>query len=85
MKTKLSKTKAKEEIETFFKREKFTPEGVKKIKRIAMKFNIKLSKNRRMFCKRCLSQLKGRIRISKTYKTIICNDCGYKNKFRISF
>jgi len=84
MKTKLTKQEAQEKIEEFFKKESFVKEDVKKIKRLAMKFNIKLGKLRQNFCKKCLSQLKGKTRISKTHKTIECINCGYRNKFRIT-
>ena len=82
MKTNLSKQQVQEEIEEFFKRDKFTSKEVKKIKRLAMKFNIKFGKYRRLFCKKCYSKLKGRIRIGKTYRIIRCSSCGYENKIK---
>ncbi len=84
MKTKLSKSEAEQKIQEFFKKEKFTKEEVRKIRRLAMKFNIKLREHRKKFCKKCLSQLKGRTRITKTHKTIECGNCKYKNKFKLS-
>jgi len=83
MKTKLSKTEAKQKIDDFFKKKSFSPEETKKIKRLAMKYNIKLSQHRKKFCKSCLSPLKGKTRITKTHKTIECSICSHKNKFRI--
>lgn len=83
MKSKLSKQETQEKIKLFFEKENFTKEEVKKIRRLAMKFNIKLGKLRQKFCKSCLSQLKGKTRLSKTHKTIECQVCMYKNKFRI--
>lgn len=83
MKTKLSKTEAKDKINSFFKKSNFTAEEVKKIKRLAMKFNITLKEQRKKFCKSCLSKLRGKTRITKTYKTIECSSCNYKNKFKI--
>lgn len=83
MKTNLSKTQVKEAIEKFFKQEDFTPEQLKKVKRIAMKFNIKLGDYRKAFCKKCLNPLKGKLTITKTHKTIACRNCGFKNKIRI--
>jgi len=82
MKYQLSKQEAQEKISRFFERESFTNEEMKKIKRLAMKFKIKLGFYRKKFCKKCLFQLKGRTRISKTHKTIICKNCGYKNRFK---
>ncbi len=84
MKKNLSKREAQDKINEFFKKEYFGSKEVRKIKRLAMKHNIKLGKFRTKFCKKCLSQLKGKTRISKTHKTIICQSCGYKNKFKIN-
>lgn len=84
MKTNITKTEAKEKISKFFQSNDFTPEQLKKIKRISMKFNIKLGDYRKLFCRKCLNSLAGKLSISKTHKTIICGHCGYKNKIRIS-
>lgn len=83
MKSDLSKYQAEDKIESFFKKDSFTPKELKKIKRLAMKYKIKLKDKRKRFCKKCLSQLKGKTRISKTHKTIICQVCNYGNKFKI--
>ncbi|MEI6849569.1 MAG: hypothetical protein WCK29_00880 [archaeon] len=78
-----SKSEAQKEIDEFFKKESFTSDEVRKIKRLAMKYKIKLHLQRKQFCKKCLSQLKGKISVSKDSKTVICSNCNYKNKFRI--
>jgi RNase P subunit RPR2 len=83
MKTKLTRQKAIDKIDEFFKREEFHAEEIRKIKKLAMKFNIKLGVYRRNFCKKCLSKLKGNIKVSKTHKTIDCKNCGYKNKYTL--
>jgi len=83
MKSKLSKTEAQEKINSFFEKSDFTPEQLKKIKRLAMKFNIKLGDKRKFFCKSCLHPLSGKITISGTHKTVECKFCGYKNRVRI--
>jgi len=83
MKTNLNKTEAKEKIDKFFQREKFTSEEMRKIKRLAMKFRIRLKEKRRRFCKKCLSQLKGKIRISNGNKIIECEKCGFRNRFKM--
>jgi len=82
MKTSLSKNQVEVKLKEFFERPLFTSKDLKKIKRLAMKYKIKLKENRRKFCKKCLSQLKGKTRISKTHKTIMCQNCGYKNRFK---
>jgi len=83
MKTNLSKTEAQKVIDDFFKRKSFSQKEVKKIKRLAMHYKIKLKDYRKSFCKSCLHKLEGKIRISKTHKTIECSNCGFKNKFKI--
>ena len=84
MKKRISKTEAKNKIDEFFEKDRFQPEEVKKIKRLGMKFKIRLGDYRRRFCKKCFSDLKeGKIRIDKNYKIIECK-CGYKNKIKIS-
>lgn len=80
---KMSKKDVEKRIRDFFEKESFTSIEVKKIKRLAMKYNIKLGNYRRFYCKKCLSQLRGKTRITKTHKTIECEKCRYKNKFRI--
>jgi len=83
MKKSLSKSQAKEKANEFFKQETFTPKKLKKIKRLAMKYNIKLKNERKLFCKKCFHKLKGKTRITKHYKTITCNNCQYKNRHKI--
>jgi RNase P subunit RPR2 len=84
MKIALSKTQAKERIDSFFKREKFTAEEIKKIKRLAMNFKIRLKDHRKLFCRKCLSMLNGNTRIHGKYKTVKCNVCGCINKFKMN-
>ena len=83
MKTSINKTQAKEKIDNFFQKESFTSEEMRRIKRLAMKFNIKLGDKRKFFCKKCLSPLAGKLRVTKTHKTVECNFCGFKNRVRI--
>ena len=85
MKKDLSKQEVEKKIEKFFKRKKFNSDEVKKIRRLAMKYKIKLSKKRKTFCKSCLSQLKGKTRIIKTHKIVMCGNCGFKNKFKVEW
>ncbi|MCU0642216.1 MAG: hypothetical protein MUF61_01385 [archaeon] len=84
MKKEMDKTEAKERIERFFQRDDFKPDELKKVIRIAMKFKIKLGSKRKLFCKKCLNKLAGRLSISKTHKTIECASCGFRNKVRIA-
>lgn len=86
MKTDVSKSEAQKQISSFFEKD-FSIEELKKIKRLAMKYKLKLGDYRKFYCPSCLSQLKGNISISKTpkgiYKTIVCANCKTKNKFKI--
>jgi len=84
MKTTLSKTEVQKKIDELFKRNSFSPEEVKKIKRLAMHYKIKLKDYRKSFCKSCLHKLEGKIRMSKTHKIVECKYCNYRNKFKLS-
>ena len=79
----ISKTEAKKIIEEFFQRENFSAEEVRKIKKLAMKFNIKLGEQRKKFCKKCLYLLNGRTRVANGSKRVICANCGFVNRFRL--
>lgn len=83
MKKEMNKTEAKAKIEKFFSNQDFSPEQLRKIKNLAMKFNIKLGDKRKLFCKKCLSPLAGRLTITKTHKTVECSECKFRNKLRI--
>ena len=82
MKKNLSKQQAQEEINNFFKKDNYSSKEVKKIKKIAMKFNIKLREYRGLFCKKCLSKLKGKSSVKKTHKVVRCSSCGHENKIK---
>ncbi|MBX4212092.1 hypothetical protein KW787_01390 [Candidatus Pacearchaeota archaeon] len=79
-----SKTEAKTEIYSFFQKQSFNSDELKKIKRLAMKYNIKLGPYKKSFCKKCMTQLRGQIRIDKHYKMVVCANCGYQNKVIIN-
>ena len=82
---KESRKEAQDKIDYFFRRAELDAKYVRKIKRLAMKYNIKLGKYRRRFCKSCFSDLRdSSIRINKGYKTVICKTCEEKSRFKIS-
>lgn len=83
MKKELSRNEAIEKINLFFKQKDFKPEEMRKIKRLAMKHRIRLKEERKVFCKKCLAKLKGKTRISKKYRAIVCEKCGFQNKFLV--
>ncbi len=82
---KISKTEARKHIKEFFSDIKDkTPKEVKKIKRFAMRHNIKLGELRKKFCKKCLMLYKTpKIRIKKGVKSVTCENCGYVSKWKI--
>ncbi len=82
---KLSKTEAQKEIEEFFKDiENKTPKEIKKIKRLAMRHNIKLGDKRKLFCKKCFMPYKNSsIRIKNDMISITCENCGYVGRWKI--
>ncbi len=87
MKNKISKTEAKEKIEDFFKDIKSkSPKEIRKIKKLAMNYNIPLKGKRKLFCKKCLNPFSGedKVRIKKRVKSIICKKCNYTNRWKIS-
>ena len=83
MKARLIKKEDEEKINDFFKKDNFDSEEMKKIKKLAMKFNIKLGERRKNFCKKCLSKLEGKIIIGRERKMVTCKNCGFKNRFRV--
>jgi RNase P subunit RPR2 len=85
MKLKFSKSETASQIEEFFSDIKNkTPKEIKKIKRIAMKYNIPLREKRKLFCKKCLKPFtEPGIRIKNGIITITCENCSYKNRWKI--
>ena len=74
---KLSKTEARKNIEEFFSdlRDK-TPKDIRKIKRFAMKHNIKIGEKRKLFCKVCYNAyIHPSIRVNKGILKIVCDRC----------
>ncbi len=81
---KLSKTEAKKKIQEFFSDIKNkSPVEVKKIKKLAMRHNIKLGKLRKKFCKKCFSPELKVIGIKNKIKRVICENCGYVSRWKI--
>ncbi len=82
---KLPKKEAEKIIEEFFKDIKDkTPREVKRIKKLAMRHNIKLGEKRKLFCKKCFGPYKNpAIRIKKGLISINCENCGYVSRWKI--
>ena len=69
----LSRTEAKENIEDFFENIKSkTPEEIKKTKRLASHYHIRLGDKRKQYCKYCFST---KLKIKKVSKKSITREC----------
>jgi len=81
---KKNKEEAQAEINEFFKNIKGkTPKEIKKIKRLAMKHNIKLREKRKKFCKKCFST-KLRVKsVKNKLKTVECENCKHVSRWKI--
>jgi RNase P subunit RPR2 len=77
----MSKLK-KEEILKLVEKAK-TSEDWRKIKKLAMANQIKLSILRRKFCQKCFYPLKGVTRINKGLKSVRCENCGKISRWMI--
>lgn len=81
---KLSKTEAEKEIKEFFENIKNkTPKQIKKIKRLAMRHNIKLKEKRKLFCKKCYSTKLKTLGIKNKIKKVKCETCGNIIRWKI--
>jgi len=81
---KLTKKEAEDEIKEFFKNIKNKqPSEVKKIKRLAMKHNIKLGRLRKKFCKKCYSTDLKVKKVKQGRKTVECRNCGSISRWKL--
>jgi len=83
MKRRLSKTEAQQNIDSFFQRSSWSPDELKKLKKLAMKYRIRLGAYRKRFCKKCFLPLKGSVHVTRNNKSVVCKSCGFTSKFRI--
>lgn len=84
MKKELSRTEARTAVDHFFEKTSFTAHEAKKIKRLAMKYKIRLGKYRKRFCKACYADLrKCSVRVTKTHMLATCL-CGHQNRIKLS-
>ena len=73
------------QIEEFFKEiNARTPKQVKKIKKLAMAYNIKLGEKRKLFCKKCFAPYTDpSIRIKNGLISINCGECKHTSRWKI--
>ena len=85
MSKKITKAQAKEKIGQFFSNiSSKTPKDVKKLRKLAMKHNIKLGDKKKLFCKKCLTPyMNPKIRIKNNIKTLVCGNCNYVGRWKI--
>ena len=85
MKKSISRPEAEKIIGEFFGNIKDkSSNDVKKIKRLAMSYKIKLGERRKLFCKKCLMPYKiPRIRVKDKVKAIKCGSCGSTSRWRM--
>jgi len=82
---KPSRTEAIKKIEDFFLNIRTKKsENVKKIKKLAMSYNLPLKEKRKTFCKKCLSPyINSKIRIRRGIKSVTCEKCGIISRWKI--
>jgi RNase P subunit RPR2 len=84
MKTELNKKQVEEKILEFFSDvDKKTPEEIRKMKRLAMHYSIKLGGRRKLFCKYCYSNKLKVKSIKRGMKSVICENCGKIMRWKI--
>jgi RNase P subunit RPR2 len=85
MKKKKSKSEVKNQIEFFFDNLKGkSSKEVKKIKKLAMAYQIPLKEKRKLFCKKCLHPYQmPSVRIKNDKMSITCDNCEYRSNWKI--
>jgi len=84
MSEKLSKQESEKKINEFFVNIKDKkPNEIKKIKKLAMRYNIKLKDKKKLFCKRCFSVKIKTIGVKNKIKRVQCENCKSVFRFRI--
>jgi len=81
---KQTKSEAEQEIKEFFKDLKNKdPKDIKKIKRLAMHYNLKLGEKRKKFCKKCFSTKLKVKSIKNGLKIVECQDCKKISRWKV--
>lgn len=82
----MSKNKEKEkilkEINELFEKSPSQKEIIT-VRKKAMRINLKLPKEiKRKFCRKCNSILRGKVRLNKGKRVILCSECGKFNRIK---
>lgn len=81
---KINSEKAKEQIENFFSSIEYkSPEQVRKMKKLAMAYNLKLKNKRKLFCQKCYSTRLRVLGIKNKIKRVKCEGCGRIIRWRV--
>jgi RNase P subunit RPR2 len=82
---KLSKKETENRIEDFFSDIKNkTYLEIQKIIKLSMKSKIKLGDKRKLFCRECFNPYRSpKVRINNSIKSVECENCGYKSRWKI--
>ena len=80
---KLTKKQAEEKINVFFEK-KHSKEEVRKIKKISMRYRIKLKEFRKKFCSKCFSMNLKFKKVKKNIKTVECSECGNLMRLKLA-
>lgn len=79
-----NRKEAEKLIEEFFSKiDNKESKKIRKMKKLAMHYKIKLGEKRKLFCKYCYSQFKGKTRIKKGMKRVVCSACGRVSGWKI--
>ena len=79
---KPTKKQVEKEIKKFFK-SKHDSSQVKKIKKLGMRYQIKLGKLRKLFCKKCYSMNLRTLSVKRGIKRVGCGDCRFVARWKI--
>ena len=84
MKTDLTKKQAEEKVKKFFSDiESKSQEEIRKIKRFASHYKIKLKDKRKQFCQKCYNNRFRILSVKKGFKRVKCEKCGEIYKWKI--
>jgi RNase P subunit RPR2 len=82
----ISKTEAGKEIKKFFEDvENKTPKEIRKIKNLAMSYNLPLKDLKKKFCKECFAPYSGeeKVRIKNKIKSVECLNCNKISRWKM--
>ena len=79
----MNKKEVEEKIKNFFEG-KHDKEKVRKIKKLAMSYQIKLGDKRKLFCNQCCSMNLRVLGIKKGVKRVECEECKNISRYKLN-